>query len=103
MVRVLEAEGPSTRPGLYLIYWPRRHGLRGIQRARRSRAAAGRKGLQAASPCVLGLSRSESSDWPTVPQVYVKGEFVGGCDIVREMAESGELQQIFEAKGVAQA
>ena len=43
------------------------------------------------------------SNWPTIPQLYVKGEFVGGCDIVREMAESGELQQIFEAKGVAQA
>tara|TARA_B100001142_G_C13675179_1_gene399778 strand:- start:38 stop:370 length:333 start_codon:yes stop_codon:yes gene_type:complete len=43
------------------------------------------------------------SNWPTIPQLYVKGEFVGGCDIVREMAESGELQQIFEEKGVAQA
>ena len=43
------------------------------------------------------------SNWPTIPQLYVKGEFVGGCDIVREIAESGELQQIFEEKGVAQA
>ena len=43
------------------------------------------------------------SNWPTIPQLYVKGEFVGGCDIVREMAESGELQQIFEEKGVANA
>ena len=43
------------------------------------------------------------SDWPTIPQLYVKGEFVGGCDIVREMAESGELQQMFESKGVAHA
>ena len=43
------------------------------------------------------------SNWPTIPQLYVKGEFVGGCDIVREMAESGELQQIFEEKGVAHA
>ena len=41
------------------------------------------------------------SNWPTIPQLYVKGEFVGGCDIVREMAESGELQQIFEEKGIA--
>jgi monothiol glutaredoxin len=41
------------------------------------------------------------SDWPTIPQLYVKGEFVGGCDIVREMYESGELQQLFESKGVA--
>jgi monothiol glutaredoxin len=43
------------------------------------------------------------SSWPTVPQLYVKGEFVGGCDIVREMAESGELEQLFEAKKVATA
>ena len=34
------------------------------------------------------------SDWPTIPQLYVKGEFIGGCDIVREMYESGELQQL---------
>ena len=37
----------------------------------------------------------EYSDWPTIPQVYVKGEFVGGCDIGREMFESGELQALF--------
>ena len=41
------------------------------------------------------------SDWPTIPQLYVKGEFVGGCDIVTEMTLSGELDQLFEAKGVA--
>jgi monothiol glutaredoxin len=41
------------------------------------------------------------SNWPTIPQLYVKGEFVGGCDIVREMAQAGELQQLFDAKGVA--
>ena len=35
------------------------------------------------------------SDWPTIPQLYVKGEFVGGCDIVKEMYESGELQELF--------
>ena len=40
------------------------------------------------------------SNWPTIPQLYVKGEFVGGCDIVREMFESGELKQIFEEKKV---
>ncbi|MGB7270751.1 MAG: Grx4 family monothiol glutaredoxin [Albidovulum sp.] len=40
------------------------------------------------------------SDWPTVPQLYVKGEFVGGCDIVTEMTISGELDQLFEEKGV---
>ena len=40
------------------------------------------------------------SNWPTIPQLYVKGEFVGGCDIIREMFETGELQQLFEQKGV---
>ena len=41
------------------------------------------------------------SDWPTIPQLYVKGEFVGGCDIVVEMTLSGELDELFETKGVA--
>ncbi len=41
------------------------------------------------------------SDWPTIPQLYVKGEFVGGCDIITEMTLSGELDALFEAKGVA--
>ena len=41
------------------------------------------------------------SDWPTIPQLYVKGEFVGGCDIVREMFENGELKQFLAEKGVA--
>jgi monothiol glutaredoxin len=41
------------------------------------------------------------SDWPTIPQLYVKGEFVGGCDIVREMFQEGELQQLLDDKGVA--
>ena len=40
------------------------------------------------------------SDWPTIPQLYVKGEFVGGCDIVTEMTLSGELDQMFDDKGV---
>src|SRR3982750_4785223 len=43
------------------------------------------------------------SNWPTIPQLYVKGEFVGGCDITREMFQSGELQQLFSEKGVAVA
>ena len=38
------------------------------------------------------------SDWPTIPQLYVKGEFVGGCDIVKEMYESGELKKLLEDK-----
>jgi len=41
------------------------------------------------------------SNWPTIPQLYVKGEFVGGCDIVREMFQAGELKQMFTDKGVA--
>src|SRR5919201_620780 len=40
------------------------------------------------------------SDWPTIPQLYVKGEFVGGCDIVREMYSTGELQDLLESQGV---
>lgn len=43
------------------------------------------------------------SDWPTIPQLYVKGEFVGGSDIMMEMFESGELAQLFEAKGLVDA
>ena len=45
----------------------------------------------------------EYSDWPTVPQLYVKGEFVGGSDIMMEMYEAGELQQLLEEKQVAKA
>lgn len=40
------------------------------------------------------------SEWPTIPQLYVKGEFVGGCDIVKEMFEEGELQALFKDKGL---
>jgi monothiol glutaredoxin len=40
------------------------------------------------------------SNWPTIPQLYVKGEFVGGCDIVREMFQAGELKSLLEEKGV---
>ena len=41
------------------------------------------------------------SNWPTIPQLYVKGEFVGGCDIIREMFQAGELQSLLQEKGVA--
>jgi monothiol glutaredoxin len=40
------------------------------------------------------------SNWPTIPQLYVKGEFVGGCDIIREMFQEGELQQLLDEKGI---
>ena len=41
------------------------------------------------------------SDWPTIPQLYIKKEFVGGCDIVKEMYESGELKKVLEDKGIS--
>ena len=40
------------------------------------------------------------TDWPTIPQLYVKGEFVGGCDIVKEMFDKGELQKLFKDKSI---
>jgi len=44
----------------------------------------------------------EFSNWPTIPQLYVKGEFVGGCDIIREMFETGELSELLTSKGIEQ-
>jgi monothiol glutaredoxin len=41
------------------------------------------------------------SDWPTIPQLYIKGEFIGGCDIVRDMYQAGELQALLKEKGIA--
>jgi monothiol glutaredoxin len=42
----------------------------------------------------------EFSDWPTIPQLYIKGEFIGGCDIVKEMFQSGELQELLKEKKI---
>ena len=42
----------------------------------------------------------EFSDWPTIPQLYIKGEFIGGCDIVKEMKESGELEELLKDKKI---
>ena len=42
----------------------------------------------------------EYANWPTIPQLYVKGEFIGGCDIVREMHASGELREVFSTRGI---
>ena len=42
----------------------------------------------------------EFTNWPTIPQLYVKGEFVGGCDIIREMYESGELIELMNSRGI---
>jgi monothiol glutaredoxin len=58
------------------------------------------KGIDVLSDPGIRQGIKEFSSWPTIPQLYVKGEFVGGCDIVREMFETGELQQLFEEKGV---
>ena len=48
----------------------------------------------------LKESMKKFTNWPTFPQLYVKGEFVGGCDIVKEMFESGELLKLFNTKGI---
>jgi monothiol glutaredoxin len=59
------------------------------------------KGVNVLTSNDLRQGIKDYSNWPTIPQLYVKGEFVGGCDIVREMAEAGELEQLFAEKGVA--
>ena len=58
------------------------------------------KGLNVLENDDLRQGIKEFSSWPTIPQLYVKGEFVGGCDIIREMFQSNELQQVFKEKGV---
>jgi monothiol glutaredoxin len=58
------------------------------------------KGVDVLADSSVREGIKEFSAWPTIPQLYVKGEFVGGCDIIREMFETGELQQMFEEKGV---
>lgn len=58
------------------------------------------KGVDVLSDPEIRQSIKEFSNWPTIPQLYVKGEFVGGCDIVREMYQSGELQQLLKTKAV---
>jgi monothiol glutaredoxin len=61
------------------------------------------KGVDVLADDDIRQSIKEFSSWPTIPQLYVKGEFVGGCDIVREMHETGELQKLFDDKGIEQA
>jgi monothiol glutaredoxin len=58
------------------------------------------KGIDVLEDDALREDIKAFSNWPTIPQLYVKGEFVGGCDIVREMFESGELGEMFTAKGI---
>src|SRR5579864_2261820 len=61
----------------------------------------GYKGLNVLESADLRNGIKVYSNWPTIPQLYVKGEFVGGCDIIREMFQAGELQQLFVDKGIA--
>ena len=58
------------------------------------------KGIDVLSDPALRQGIKVFADWPTVPQLYVKGEFIGGCDIVREMFETGELGQFLAGRGV---
>src|SRR3989442_709328 len=58
------------------------------------------KGIDVLADPSVRQGIKEFSSWPTIPQLYVNGEFIGGCDIVREMFETGELQQVLEEKGV---
>jgi monothiol glutaredoxin len=59
------------------------------------------KGLNVLESDDLRQGIKTYSNWPTIPQLYVKGEFVGGCDIIREMFQANELQQLLKDKGVA--
>ncbi len=59
------------------------------------------KGVNVLDDAALRDGVKAYSNWPTIPQLYVKGEFVGGCDITREMFQAGELQQLMADKGVA--
>ena len=58
------------------------------------------KGINVLEDENLRQSIKEYSDWPTIPQLYVKKEFIGGCDIVKEMYENGELKKVFDDKGI---
>ena len=58
------------------------------------------EGINVLSSNELRQGIKDFTDWPTIPQLYIKKEFVGGCDIVREMYENGELKKVFEDKGI---
>ncbi len=58
------------------------------------------EGINVLSSDELRQGIKDFTDWPTIPQLYVKGEFVGGCDIVKEMFEKGELKKLFESKSL---
>ena len=59
------------------------------------------KGIDVLQDPTIRQGIKEFSNWPTIPQLYVKGELVGGCDIVREMFQTGELQDLLAQKGIA--
>ena len=59
------------------------------------------KGVNVLASDEIRQGIKDYSNWPTIPQLYVKGEFVGGCDIIREMFQSSELQALFTDKGIA--
>ena len=59
------------------------------------------KGIDVLADPSVRQGIKEFSNWPTVPQLYVQGEFIGGCDIVREMFQAGELHELIHAKGIA--
>ncbi len=61
------------------------------------------KGVNVLESTEIRQGIKEYSNWPTIPQLYVKGEFIGGCDIIREMFQAGELQNALSEKGVATA
>src|SRR5438270_13046134 len=67
----------------------------------RHQIGVGYKGLNVLECAELRDGIKTYSNWPTIPQLYVKAEFVGGCDIIREMFQAAELQQLFADKGVA--
>jgi monothiol glutaredoxin len=58
------------------------------------------KGIDVLADPAIRQGIKDYSSWPTIPQLYVKGEFVGGCDIVREMFESGELRELLTSRGI---
>ena len=58
------------------------------------------KGIDVLADSGLREGIKEFTNWPTIPQLYVKGEFIGGCDIIREMFETGELTELLQTRGV---
>ena len=58
------------------------------------------KGVNVLESQDLRQGIKDFSDWPTIPQLYIKGEFIGGCDIVKEMFENGELKKLLESKKI---